>query len=163
MMMAAQEGDDQTYDVLFRELSSWLRRYFRRRLTQSAADDATQEVLLAVHNRRYTYETKAPFGPWLASIARYKWIDCVRRQGRETELDPDADIPITDHGAAVRSTIVVRNLIQSLRPAQAEVVRLVKLEGASIKEAAMLTGQSPSLVKVNIHRGLKRIRQSLDT
>lgn len=162
MMIAAKGGDDQIYDVLFRELTVWLNRYFRRRLTLSAADDATQEVLLAVHNRRYTYETKAPFGPWLASIARYKWIDCLRRQDRETELDPDAEIPTADHGAAVRSTIVVRQLIASLRPSQAEVVRLVKLEGASIKEAAMQTGQSPSLVKVNIHRGLKRIRQSLD-
>ena len=157
MMVAARDGDDQAYDMLLRELTSWLQRYFRRRLTPSASDDATQEVLLAVHNRRYTYEVKAAFLPWVATIARHKWMDCLRRQYRETELDPDAVFLVEDHGAAIRSRIVLGDLIERLRPAQAEVVRLVKIEGASILEAAAVTGQSPSLVKVNIHRALKKL------
>ena len=44
-----------------------------------------------------------------------------------------------------------------LKPQQAEVIRLVKLEGYSVKEASRATGQSISLVKVNIHRGLRRL------
>ena len=44
-----------------------------------------------------------------------------------------------------------------LKPAQAEVIRLVKLRGLSIEEAAVRTGQTISLVKVNIHRGLGRL------
>ena len=157
MMVAARDGDDQAYDALLRELTSWLQRYFRRRLTRSASDDATQEVLLAIHNRRYTYEVKAAFLPWVMSIARHKWMDCLRRQYREASLDPDAVLAVEDHGAAVRSRIAVRNLVAHLRPAQAEVLRLVKIEGASIMEAATATGQSPSLVKVNIHRALKKL------
>lgn len=157
MMVAARDGDDHAYDMLLRELTFWLLRYFRRRLTPSASDDATQEVLLAVHNRRYTYEVKAAFLPWVATIARHKWMDCLRRQYRETELDPDAVFLVEDHGAAVRSQIVLGDLIERLRPAQAEVVRLVKVEGASILEAAAATGQSPSLVKVNIHRAMKKL------
>jgi DNA-directed RNA polymerase specialized sigma24 family protein len=50
-----------------------------------------------------------------------------------------------------------------LNPAQAEVIRLVKLKGASIQEASDATGQSTSLVKVNIHRGLKRLAALLGT
>lgn len=157
MMVAAREGDDQAYDLLLRELSAWLQRYFRRRLAPSASDDATQEVLLAIHNRRYSYEVKGAFLPWAASIARHKWMDALRRQYREAELDPEAVPPVEDHGAEICSRIVLGDLIGRLRPAQAEVVRLVKIEGASIVEAAAASGQSPSLVKVNIHRALKKL------
>jgi RNA polymerase sigma-70 factor (ECF subfamily) len=46
-----------------------------------------------------------------------------------------------------------------LRPSESEVIRLVKLEGLSIEEASERTGQSISLVKVNIHRGLSRLSE----
>jgi len=49
-------------------------------------------------------------------------------------------------------------LLRQIKPAQAEVIRLVKLQGLSIEEAAARTGQSASLVKVNIHRGLARLQ-----
>jgi RNA polymerase sigma-70 factor (ECF subfamily) len=45
----------------------------------------------------------------------------------------------------------------TLKPAQAEAIRLVKLEGYSVEEASARTGQSGSLIKVNIHRGLARL------
>jgi RNA polymerase sigma-70 factor (ECF subfamily) len=47
--------------------------------------------------------------------------------------------------------------LSQLKPAQSEVIKLVKLEGLSIEEAAKRTGQSASLVKVNMHRGLARL------
>jgi RNA polymerase sigma-70 factor (ECF subfamily) len=37
------------------------------------------------------------------------------------------------------------------------VIRLVKLQGFSIEGASGATGQSMALVKVNIHRGLKKL------
>ena len=48
-------------------------------------------------------------------------------------------------------------MLGELKPAQAEVIRLVKLQGLSIVEASNRTGQTASLVKVNIHRGLGRL------
>jgi RNA polymerase sigma-70 factor (ECF subfamily) len=48
-------------------------------------------------------------------------------------------------------------LLDTLKPAQSRVIRLVKLQGLSIEEASKATGQSAALVKVNIHRGLKRL------
>jgi RNA polymerase sigma-70 factor (ECF subfamily) len=48
-------------------------------------------------------------------------------------------------------------LLDTLKPAQSRVIRLVKLQGFSIEEASKATGQSAALVKVNIHRGLKRL------
>lgn len=56
------------------------------------------------------------------------------------------------------SAIAVGDLLGRLKPAQAAVIRLVKLQGYSINDAAEATGQCPSLVKVNVHRGLSRLR-----
>ena len=67
------------------------------------------------------------------------------------------DIAVTDHGDAVASAWSLERLLRELKPAQSDVIRLVKLQGLSIEEAAARTGQSISLVKVNIHRGLGRL------
>ncbi len=60
-------------------------------------------------------------------------------------------------GAAVQSATTLEKLLSELKPAQAEVIRLVKMHGFSIEEASARTGQSASLVKVNIHRGITRM------
>jgi DNA-directed RNA polymerase specialized sigma24 family protein len=52
---------------------------------------------------------------------------------------------------------VLEELLSKLKPAQTTVIRLVKIKGFSIEEAAEMTGQSESLVKVNIHRGLAKL------
>ena len=40
---------------------------------------------------------------------------------------------------------------------QSDVIELVRIEGLYIAVASQKTGQSESLVKVNIHRGLKKL------
>ena len=75
MMSAVQAGDALIYEKLLGELVVWLRGYYRRRLPPGTVDDVVQDVLLAVHEKRATYDPNRPFGPWLAAIARYKWID----------------------------------------------------------------------------------------
>ena len=48
-------------------------------------------------------------------------------------------------------------LLALLPAGQAQAITLVKIEGASIAEASRISGQSESLVKVNIHRGLRKL------
>jgi DNA-directed RNA polymerase specialized sigma24 family protein len=98
-----------------------------------------------------------PFGPWVAAIARYKWIDHVRDASRFAALSLHDEVPTADRGEAAISAVVVDDLLRRLKPAQAHVIRLVKLQGISIEGASDATGQSAALVKVNIHRGLKKL------
>ncbi len=163
LVSAAQRGDDVAYETFLVELQAWLLRYYRHRFPSSAIDDAVQEVLMAVHAKKQTYDRARPFGPWLTAIARYKWIDWVRRLKREGAVPLTNDVQGPDHGSRCRSAILLSELIAYLNPAQAEVIRLVKLDGASIQEASDATGQSTSLVKVNIHRGLNRLAALLAT
>jgi RNA polymerase sigma-70 factor (ECF subfamily) len=157
-MVAAQASDSQAYEQLLRELDAWLRRYFARRLPHSAAEDASQEALLAIHAKRHTYAPSRSFGAWVVAIARYKWIDRVREQCRYSSLSlGDDDIPTEDHGGAAISAAALDHLLCRLKPAQESVIRLVKLKGLSVAHASCATGQSVSLVKINIHRGLKKL------
>jgi RNA polymerase sigma factor (sigma-70 family) len=157
LMVAAQAGDAAAYRQLLREISAWLRRYYSRRLPPSMIDDVSQEVLLAIHAKRHTYDPQRPFIAWLAAIARYKWIDSIRSlQSRET-VPLDDDLAAPGDETTLTSPLSLERLLGTLKPSQAEVIRLVKLEGHSVEEASQATGQSISLVKVNIHRGLKRL------
>ena len=76
---------------------SWLRRYYARRLPPSMTEDAVQDVLLAIHEKRHTYDPARPFGPWLAAIARYKWIDRLR------SLKAEASEPLDENIGCARS------------------------------------------------------------
>lgn len=161
LMAAAQDGNGGAYRRLLGELRPWLVRYYARRLPPSGVDDTVQEALIAVHAKRHTYDPARPFGPWLAAIARYKWIDRLRAMTRTAAGPLPDDLAVGDHEAAVTSASVLAALLATLKGPQATVIRLVKLDGLSIEEAAAATGQSPSLVKVNIHRGLARLSAQL--
>jgi RNA polymerase sigma-70 factor (ECF subfamily) len=157
LMAAAQAGEAGPYRRLLAELRPWLVRYFSRRLPPSAVEDAVQETLIAIHTKRHTWDPARPFDPWLAGIARYKWIDRLRAAARNAAGELPDTLSTPDHESGVTSAIALTGLLATLKPAQAEVIRLVKLEGLSIEEAAARTGQSVALVKVNIHRGLGRL------
>jgi RNA polymerase sigma factor (sigma-70 family) len=156
-MAAAQGGDANAYRSLLSELAPWLRRYYARRLPPAMIEDAVQDVLLAIHEKRHTYDPTRPFGPWLAAIARYKWIDRLRSLKADAAEPLDENIRIQDHEDTVVAGSTFEQLLAELKAPQAEAIRLVKIQGFSVVEAARATGQSVSLVKVNIHRGLKRL------
>lgn len=156
-MVAAQDGHGGTYRRLLNEISVWLNQYFLRRLPASDVDDAVQETLLAIHRRRHTFDPQYPLAPWLAAIAKRKWIDQLRSNGRRpTEELPD-NLSTADHETVVTSASVLASLLGELRPAQAQVILLVKVQGYSIEDASHQTGLSSSAVKMNIHRGLARL------
>lgn len=158
LMAAAQNGDKPAYNVLLSETGMWLERYFRRRVPPHQLDDLVQDVMLALHNKRNSYDPSRPFLPWLAAIARYRWVDHLRKVYKhESDLLEEGDAVEDSEEDVVNARVSLERLFVHLPERQVEVIELVKIEGHSIKEAAEKTGQSESLVKVNIHRGLKKL------
>ena len=158
LMRAAQAGDGHAYAALLDAVAQWLRRYFRGRIAPERLDDLVQDVLLALHAKRASYDPARPFFPWLAAIARYRWVDHLRAayRARTEELHEDAAAQESDE-EVVLARISLNRLFERLTPGQAEAIELVRIEGLSVAEAAQRSGQSVSLVKVNIHRGLKKL------
>ena len=62
LMAGAQSGDAAAYRQLLDELSTMVERYLRVRLgDHEFLEDCVQEVLLAVHQARHTYDTRRAF------------------------------------------------------------------------------------------------------
>src|SRR4051794_10749198 len=86
-MRSAISGDDAAYHRLLKGVAPVLRAAARRGLARAGqpvdqSEDIVQDILLAVHLRRHTWDANAPFAPWLFAIARNKLIDSLRRRGR---------------------------------------------------------------------------------
>lgn len=163
-MRAANAGDAAAYDRCLRSMAAVLRASVRRVVARSglaAADteDIVQEVLLAVHLKRHTWDETRPFGPWLQAIARHKVIDAMRRRGGRTDLPLDdlADVlPAPEAEPAARGFEVERAL-QKLSAAERAAVEAITVDGAGIAETAQKLGTSPGAVRVALHRGLRRL------
>ncbi|MEP6392900.1 MAG: sigma-70 family RNA polymerase sigma factor [Alteripontixanthobacter sp.] len=158
LMAAGQRGDKQAYTVLLTGAQLWLERYFSRRCAPDQRDDLVQEVLIALHRKRATWDSTRAFLPWLAAIARYRWVDHLRKVYRTQEdaLD-DRDAAEDSEEDAVLARMSLERLFVRLPDKQSTAIELTRIEGLSIREAAKRTGQSESAVKVNIHRGLKKL------
>jgi RNA polymerase sigma-70 factor (ECF subfamily) len=162
LMPRAQKGDKQAYAEVLALCQRWLERYLSTRLAPDHVDDTVQEALLALHKKRHTYDPSRPFAPWFVAIARYKWLDRLRARYRAEDAELDDSHGVDSHEEAVLSRMVLERVLGQLPPAQARALTLAKLEGRSIEEIAQETGQSASLVKVNIHRARKKIVSILE-
>jgi RNA polymerase sigma-70 factor (ECF subfamily) len=162
LMAMSQQGDKQAYATLLEACQRWLRGYYSRRIAPAQLDDLVQETLIALHTKRASWDATRPFLPWLAAIARYRWVDHLRRLYRNDTQELHEELVGSDEEPAIAARISLARLLGLLPPAQQRAIALVKIEGLSIAEASEMTGQSESLVKVNIHRGLKKLAHLIE-
>ena len=160
----AQRGDRQAYAALLTSCRSWLLRYYRRKVPPDQIEDLVQDTLLSMHRKFASYDPARSVIPWLAAIARYRFVDHLRlayRTAGDTVLEDDFAVAESDE-PALTARLSLERLFESLPDAQCRAIELVKIEGLSVSEASASTGQSESLVKVNIHRGLKRLASLIE-
>lgn len=167
LWLRAQAGDEPAYREALMRIAARLRRFFARRLQAlpDEVEDLVQETLLALHLQRGTYDPSLPVSAWVHAIARHKLVDLFRRRGRREALheplDDLADLDDmtgmgTESGEApARRDLAV--LLGSLPAAQQQAIVLTKIEGLSMAEASQRTGVSVAALKVQVHRGLKRL------
>lgn len=162
----AQAGDETAYRQALDLLARRLRLYLRRRMQSlpQEVEDLVQETLLAIHLQRGTWEPAVPVTRWALAIARHKLIDLWRRRGRRDRLHEsiddvaEAELPaVTDAEGPARRDLAT--LLATLPAAQRQAIRLIKLEGLSVAEAGARTGVSGAALKVQVHRGLKRLAE----
>ncbi len=163
LLIGGLAGDASAYHRFLKELSAHLRAFLRKRLVNlpEEVEDLVQELLLAVHNQRHTYDPRQPLTAWVHAIARYKLIDLLRRRSRKELLNSPLDeddtlLAVSDHEAAEARRDLAK-LLAHLPDRQRLPIIHVKIEGLSVAETARLTGLSPSAIKVGVHRGLKAL------
>lgn len=161
------DGDDCAYRAFLSLLTSYLRVFLRRQLSWAPGEveDVLQECLLAIHNKRYSFDRKQPLDAWVNSIARYKLIDFIRRSdGHESRVMKEDRVIESFESVSldiVNAKVDIHRLLDSLPSAQRLPIFHTKIDGLSVAEAALATGMSESAIKVGVHRGLKALAAML--
>lgn len=161
-MERALSGDRSAYRIVLDESRRWLVLYYRRRVPPQMIDDLVQETLVSVHSKRQTFDPSRPYLPWLAAIARYRWVDALRRMRATDELHPEDAVGAEEESAVV-ARLSIGRLLSHLPVGQANAIVLTRIEGRSIAEAARICGQTENLVKVNVHRGLRKLADMVES
>lgn len=156
-------GEAPAYQAFLTEMSTHLRAYFRKRLARlpDEVEDLVQETLLAIHNKRHTYDAGQPLTAWAHAIAKYKLVDRLRRRASHELLtdpmDDEMDFFSSADSEAAEARRDLGKLLDQLPDRQRLPIVHTKLEGLSVTEAAQLTGMSESAIKVGVHRGMKAL------
>ncbi|MEQ1653933.1 MAG: sigma-70 family RNA polymerase sigma factor [Hyphomicrobium sp.] len=167
LMRMAIGGDDGAYKRLLSDLSRALRSTVRRGFSGISArpnevEDVVQEVMLAIHLKRHTWDQSKPIGPWIMAIARNKMIDDLRRKGRRTEVPIDGMLELLEAGGhedAIHAHDVER-VLTGLNGRNREIVQAITLDGHTALDVAKKLGMTEVAVRVALHRSLKALAET---
>jgi RNA polymerase sigma-70 factor (ECF subfamily) len=158
---AARGGDQEAFRRLYEIYAPVVHGILLARAPSSEVEDLVQEVFVSAFKQLPTLRDKSAFGGWIAMIARNRAVDS-RRRLRETEEVP-REIP--DHGSVnMDSDARARKIVEVIRrlpEAYGETLALRLVEGMTGPEIAERTGLTPASVRVNLHRGMKLLRDRL--
>jgi len=172
MVAAARDGDREAFGRLYHRYARMVHGVLLAHAPHQEVADLVHDVFLQALRRLASLRDPAAFPGWLAMIARNRARDHFRR-ARPQEALPDDDAapenavaganfssPAASPSAAYEARAALE-AIQSLPEAYRETLVLRLVEGMTGEEIAQRTGLSPASVRVNLHRGMKQLREKL--
>ncbi len=160
LVASAKSGDRAAFATLFRRLRPLVHGIALARGPVQDAEDIVQEVFAVALERLAGLGDDAAVSAWIAAITRNLIVD-RRRRSRPTSGEVD-DLP--DGRAASDQILEARRVlavIQTLPEAYRETLVLRLVEGMSGPEIAAVVGLTPESVRVNLHRGMKLLKEAL--
>lgn len=162
LLAAANAGDARAYGLFLQTVTPILRGIIRAKgtgLSTACCEDVLQEVLLAIHLKRHTWDATLSVRPWLYAITRYKVVDALRMRGRKFEMPIDdfADMLAAEAGPDPTDAADMAKLIGMLDGRSAQIIRKIGLEGASVADTGAALSMSEGAVRVALHRALKAL------
>jgi RNA polymerase sigma-70 factor, ECF subfamily len=160
LVEAARGGDRSAFGELYTRFARMVHGILLARAARSDVDDLVQDVFMIAMQRIATLRDSVSFGGWLAAIARNRATDHFRRAA------PTVEVALTDEvGARMdpdrTEALAALAVIQTLPEAYRETLVLRLVEGMTGPEIAARTGLTPASVRVNLHRGMKQLRERL--
>ncbi len=166
-------GDVAAFDQLYAMAAPRVRSFLLRMCGNLAlAEDLTQETFLRVSRARGSFEERAAAIPWIFSIARNALFDHARRARTRGEVAGKGRVSessIADPGTRGDEVLAGRELFDVVRAAldrltvqQREAFVLLRFEGMSVAEAAVVLGTTPGAVKIRAFRAYEALRAAID-
>lgn len=156
VVTAARRGDRAAFAELYRRFHRAVHGVVLARVRYADAADVVQDVFAAALERLPQLGEAAAFPGWIMAIARNRAIDHVRGAKPTDEL---SDLPVEAPRAAEVAQVL--SALRALPEAYQETMILRLVEGMTGPEIADQTGLSPGSVRVNLHRGMKLLRERL--
>ena len=154
---AAAAGDREAFGQLYACYFRMVHAVLLGRVPRRDVDDLVQDVFLTAFTRLKGLREPAAFGGWLATIARNRATDHLRRSHEQVEL-PD-ELP---GGEAIEAdTLAVLDAVRKLPDAYRETLLMRLVEGMTGAEIADRAGLTEGSVRVNLHRGMALLREKL--
>ena len=128
-----------------------------------AAQDVTQEVLLAAVRGWASYRGDATVLSWLRGIARRKVADHLRlRGGRDCQANMDALSELasaSDVGPKERASILAQ-VIRTLPPESIELLEEKYLDGLSVRQMAQKRARTEKAIESALSRARETLRNT---
>ena len=153
LVRAAVEGDRSAFGELYVRYARMVHAILLARVPPKDAEDLVQDVFISAMRQLRGLRTAAAFRGWLGAIARNRAMDYFRR-ARETE---PVEEPAAPRGSA-NDAFLVLDAIRRLPEAYRETLILRLVEGMTGPEIADRTGLTADSVRVNLCRGMKKLR-----
>src|SRR4030081_4035604 len=134
---------------------------------QTVAEDVTQEVFMKALKSIGRYQdTGKPFSAWLYQIAVNSVADRYRAARPVEDIDEQRDLavsgPALEDIAAQRDELRrIWSVVETLPKPQRVAMVLKFQEDMKIEDIAMSMGKTPGAVKLLIHRGVSKVRDSV--
>jgi RNA polymerase sigma-70 factor (ECF subfamily) len=162
LLALANTGDSRAYATFLRTITPVLRGVVRAKgggLGEAVCEDVLQEVLLAVHLKRHTWQEGAPVRPWLYAIARYKVVDAFRARGGRVEvpIEDFDEVFAAEAGPDPTEAADMAKMIGLLDDRSGRIVRMIGIDGASTAEAGQALNMTEGAVRVALHRAFKTL------
>lgn len=158
LIRASRDGDRSAFGRLYTRYSRMVHAVILSRVPPGEADDLVQEVFLAALRQLHALRDEAKFGGWLATIARNRAMAWYRKPMDTVELPEIATHETQEDEEDARRALAA---IRSLPEAYRETLMMRLVEGMTGPEIAERTGLTPDSVRVNLHRGMKLLREAL--
>lgn len=159
LVRASRDGDSSAFGKLYALYSRMVHAIAIARVGPADADDIVQDVFLTAMKQLHALRDESAFAGWLATIARNRANGHHRSAVETVELE---ELPHEAHQQEEHEARYALETIRSLPVAYRETLVMRLVEGMTGPEIAERTGLTPDSVRVNLHRGMKLLREALE-
>ena len=169
----AKDGNQSAAEQLISQIYPVVIRIVRRNLTRrDSEEDVLQEIFARIFSSLKTYKEVAPFEHWVSRIAfnacmnrfraerarpEWRWADLPEAQADALDavtsgksLHPDEELSVRD---------LVDHILKSLAPQDRIIMRLLEMDGMTVKEVSSRTGWSGTFIRVRAFRARQKLNR----
>jgi RNA polymerase sigma-70 factor (ECF subfamily) len=175
---AVRQGDEEAARALLNHLYPLVIKVVRAHLPRrSSEEDLAQTIFMKVFTKLNQFSGRVPLEHWVSRIAvntcfnqisservrpELRWADLSEEEEEvlQTLASTAADLE-PSHNLATRE--LVDKLLERLNPADRLVIKLMHLEGRTVKEIRQTTGWSAALIRVRAFRARRKMKKHLET